>query len=72
MRRLLVQAAWAVLRSRPTPQAEILKRWTTNMASRSGRYVAIVALARRLAGILFPSGVTALPAKCPGWAQKLS
>jgi transposase len=53
MRRLLVQAAWAVLRSRPTPEAEILKRWTSNVASRRGRYVAIVALARRLAGILF-------------------
>jgi transposase len=53
MRRLFVQAAWAVLRSRPTPEAEPLKRWTTNVASRRGRYVAVVALARRLAGILF-------------------
>lgn len=53
MRRLLVQAAWAVLRSRPTPEAEPLRRWTANVASRRGRYVAIVALARRLAGILF-------------------
>ena len=37
MRRLFVQAAWAVLRSRPTPEAEPLKRWTTNVASRRGR-----------------------------------
>jgi transposase len=53
MRRLLVQAAWAVLRSRPTPEAEPLRRWTANVASRRGKYVAVVALARRLAGILF-------------------
>jgi len=53
MRRLLVQAAWAVLRSRPTAEAEPLRRWTTNVASRRGKYVAVVALARRLAGILF-------------------
>ncbi len=53
MLRLLVQSAWAVLRLRPTPEAEILKSCTTNVASRRGRYVAIVALARRLAGILF-------------------
>ncbi|MFL5307082.1 MAG: transposase [Polyangia bacterium] len=32
MRRLLVQAACTVLRSKPTPEAEILKRWTTNVA----------------------------------------
>lgn len=53
MRRLLVQAAWAVLRSRPTPEAEPLRRWTANVAIRRGKYVAVVALARRLAGILF-------------------
>ena len=41
------------MRSKPTPEAEPLKRWTTNVAGRRGRYVAIVALARRLAGILF-------------------
>jgi transposase len=52
MRRLLVQAAW-VLRSRPTAEAEPLRRWTAGIASRRGKYIAVVALARRLAGILF-------------------
>jgi transposase len=66
MRRLLVQAAWAVLRSRPTPEAEPLRQWTTNVASRRGRYVAIVALARRLAGILFAVWRDGTRYKAPG------
>ncbi len=53
MRYLLVQCAWSVLRSRPTPKAEHLLRWTTTLSARRGKYVAVVALARRLAGILF-------------------
>ena len=53
MRYLLVQAAWAVLRSRPKPEAEPLRRWATAVAARRGKYIAVVALARRLAGILF-------------------
>lgn len=66
MRRLLVQAAWAVLRSRPTPEAEILKRWTTNAASPRGRYVAIVALARRLARIQFAVWRDSTSSRVPG------
>jgi transposase len=69
MRRLLVQAAWAVLRSRPTPAAEPLRRWTAAVASRRGKYVAVVALARRLAGILFAvwrDGTTFQPPVVPG------
>ena len=67
MRRLLVQAAWAVLRSRPSAEAEPLRRWTTNVASRRGKYVAVVALARRLAGILFAvwRDGTTFRAPCP-------
>jgi transposase len=53
LRYLLVQAAWAILRSRPTSEADHLRRWTTAVAGRRGKYVAVVALARRLAGILF-------------------
>lgn len=53
MRYLLVQAGWAVLRSRETPASEPLRRWATAVAGRRGKFIAVVALARRLAGILF-------------------
>jgi transposase len=53
MRYLLVQCAWSIIRARPTPQAEHLRRWTNAVSGRRGKYVAVTALARRLAGILF-------------------
>jgi transposase len=68
MRRLLVQAAWAVLRSRATLEAEPLRRWHAAVASRRGKYVAVVGLARRLAGILFAlwrDGTTFQPPALP-------
>lgn len=49
---LLVEAAWAVWRSR-TAQTAALRAWAQRIASRRGKRVAMVALARRLAGILF-------------------
>jgi transposase len=49
---LLVEAAWAVWRSR-TEQTAPLRAWAQRIASRRGKRVAMVALARRLAGILF-------------------
>jgi transposase len=50
MRWLLVQAAWTVLRCAPKhPMAT----WATQVAERRGKRVAAVALARKLAGILF-------------------
>jgi len=52
MRWLLVQAAWAVWRSKKA-DAQPLRAWAQRIAGRRGRSVAIVALARRLAGILF-------------------
>lgn len=52
MRWLLVQAAWAVWHSRQ-PDAQPLRVWAQRIAHRRGQSVAIVALARRLAGILF-------------------
>jgi transposase len=46
----LVQAAWSVWRNRPeTP----LVRWAEAVAQRRGRKIASVALARKLAGILY-------------------
>jgi transposase len=52
MRWLLVEAAWVVWHSR-TSDAQPLRAWAQRIAHRRGRSVAVVALARRLAGILF-------------------
>ena len=50
LRRTLVQGAWTVLRMRPN---EPMARWATQIAARRGTFIAVVALARKLAGILF-------------------
>jgi transposase len=50
MRWCLVQAAWAAWRRRPN---EPMVRWALQIAARRGTHIAIVALARKLAGILF-------------------
>jgi transposase len=49
---LLIQAAVSILRRRP-PQTEELRTWALRIAARRGKQVAVVALARRLAGILY-------------------
>jgi transposase len=48
----LIQAAVSILRRRP-PEAEALRAWALRIAARRGKPIAVVALARRLAGILF-------------------
>jgi transposase len=52
MRYLLVEAAWRVLRTK-APGAAPLRIWAEGIAQRRGRSIAAVALARRLAGILY-------------------
>ncbi len=52
MRWLLVEAAWQILRSK-SPQTLALRTWTVQIAHRRGKRIAVVALARRLAGILY-------------------
>jgi transposase len=49
---LLIQAAVSILRRHP-PQAEELWTWALRIAARRGKHIAVVALARRLAGILY-------------------
>lgn len=49
---LLVEAAWRVLRA-PHPQLAGLKGWAIQIAQRRGKRIAVVALARRMAGILY-------------------
>ena len=52
VRRLLVQAAVSMLR-RPDPRTVQLRAWALRIAARRGKKVAVVALARRVSGILF-------------------
>jgi len=52
LRWLLVEAAWRLRRTR-RPEAAPLQAWMARIEHRRGRHVAIVALARKLAGILF-------------------
>jgi transposase len=52
MRSLLVEAAWRIMRSRRSECAP-LKAWAMQIAARRGKRIAVVALARRLAGILY-------------------
>jgi len=52
VRSLLVEAGWTILRSR-RPECQPLRSWAEGVAARRGRKVAVVALARRLAGILY-------------------
>lgn len=50
VRRTLVQAAWTAIRA--VPNAPMVK-WATQIAERRGKYIAVVALARKIAGIMF-------------------
>jgi transposase len=50
LRRVLVQAAWTALRTRPNDPMVI---WAKAIAARKHVFIAVVALARKLAGILF-------------------
>lgn len=52
LRALMTEAAWTFLRSKH-PAAQSLNAWASGVASRRGKRVAAVALARRLSGILF-------------------
>jgi len=50
---LLVEAAWILLVRAKSVKAQPLQAWAQRIAARRGRRVAVVALARRLAGILY-------------------
>jgi len=55
LRWLLVEAGWRVLRS-PAPAHVALRAWGERVAQRRGRRIAVVAVARRLARILYALG----------------
>jgi transposase len=52
LRKLMVQAGWSIWRSR-SPEVQPLRQWAARIAERRGKRIAIVALARRMAGILW-------------------
>lgn len=52
VRYLLVEAGWRILRAKGADTAA-LRAWAIGIASRRGKRIAVVALARRLAGILY-------------------
>jgi transposase len=52
MRSLLVECAWGILR-RQHPATQPLQEWALSIAARRGKRIAAVALARKLATILF-------------------
>jgi transposase len=52
VRYLLVEAAWRIMRSK-SEETAALREWAMLIAGRRGKRIAVVALARRLAGILY-------------------
>jgi transposase len=51
LRALLVQAAWVILRT--SDKSDPLYLWATKLVERRGKRIAVVALARRLVGVLW-------------------
>lgn len=51
LRAVLVQGAWSLLRS--GSRADPLRRWAEAVAKRRGKRIAVIALARRLVGVLW-------------------
>ena len=52
MRYLLVEAGWRILRAKD-PETAALRAWAMQIAGRRGKRIAVVAIARRLAVILY-------------------
>jgi transposase len=53
MRSLLVEAARCVMRGRKKPESAALREWGDRIAQRRGKSIAAVAVARRIAGVLY-------------------
>jgi transposase len=69
MRWLLVEAAWRLATHKKRPETQALREWAERIARRRGQRVAMVALARKLSGILYAmlrDGVAYDPAKLKG------
>ena len=60
LRSLLVQAALRIRRCKPAAMGDLIA-WSESIASRRGKKVSVVALARRLAGVLWAMMQTGTP-----------
>jgi transposase len=73
LRALLVQVAVSMRRLR-NPGTAALRKWADGIAARRGKKTAVVALARRLAGILFAmmrDGSSYVPRKEPSATEQV-
>lgn len=50
VRRTIIQAAWTAIRTEPKAP---MVRWAAQIADRRGKFIAVVALARKIAGIMY-------------------
>jgi transposase len=70
LRRALIQAAWVVMfRAKQDP----MRLWAEKIEARRGKFIAVVALARKLAGILFAlwrDGTTYRPSKSAATSEE--
>ena len=71
MRWLLVETAWRILRSN-NPALAPLKAWALQIAARRGKRIATVALARRVAGILYAMWRDDLPYTQPQTSPRVA
>jgi transposase len=53
LRSLLVEVSWAIMRNEKRAETRELREWAKRIGERRGKRIAAVALARRLAGILY-------------------
>lgn len=53
LRSLLVEVSWSIMRNEKREETRELREWAKRIAERRGKRIAAVALARRLAGILY-------------------
>ncbi len=53
IRSLVVEVAWGIINRKNNPLTKSLRDWTMKIAARRGKQIAAVALARKLAGILY-------------------
>jgi len=61
MRWLLVEAAWRLATHKKRPETQPLRDWADRIARRRGKRIAIVALARKLSGVLYAMWRDGLP-----------
>jgi transposase len=65
LRSLLVEVGWAIMRRTSCVETRALREWANRIVERRGKRIAVVALARKLAGILYAMWRDGTPFKVP-------